>query len=185
MHEGRTRSCAMCSDQFRNPSVVFGIRITLHDVHGPGVPKGFQFSQSGIHNLRGSAIDCVVRDLSATGAALEVTSPVGIPEFRTRRKSTGRAVSCFRFLTFDNQTLPKAHTGRPADHSRSPVITVHHVISVDAWIYCAARRAALSDRVSGAHSRLAAKVFVGPDVLGHRAGTRFSAVGMPVGDRYQ
>src|ERR1700676_2272215 len=79
MHGGRTRSCAMCSDQFRNPSVVFGIRITLHDVHGPGVPKGFQFSQSGIHNLRGSAIDCVVRDLSATGAALEVTSPVGIP----------------------------------------------------------------------------------------------------------
>lgn len=28
----------------------------------------------------GGAIDCAVRNWSATGAALEVTSPVGIPE---------------------------------------------------------------------------------------------------------
>ena len=28
----------------------------------------------------GAAIDCTVRNLSETGAALEVTSPVGIPE---------------------------------------------------------------------------------------------------------
>ena len=28
----------------------------------------------------GAAIDCTIRNLSETGAALEVTSPVGIPE---------------------------------------------------------------------------------------------------------
>jgi hypothetical protein len=31
----------------------------------------------------GAAIDCTVRNLSETGAALEVTSPVGIPEHFT------------------------------------------------------------------------------------------------------
>jgi hypothetical protein len=31
----------------------------------------------------GAAIDCTIRNLSETGAALEVTSPVGIPEHFT------------------------------------------------------------------------------------------------------
>jgi hypothetical protein len=36
--------------------------------------------KAGSITFGGGAIDCVVRNLSATGAALEVTSPVGIPD---------------------------------------------------------------------------------------------------------
>lgn len=36
--------------------------------------------KAGTIEFGGGAIDCVVRNLSETGAALEVPSPVGIPE---------------------------------------------------------------------------------------------------------
>ena len=48
----------------------------------------------GSIEFNGGAIDCVIRNISATGAALEVTSPVGIPE------------------TF-NLVIPSDHTNRP------------------------------------------------------------------------
>jgi len=40
----------------------------------------YRVSKAGTIKFRGSALDCVVRDLSITGAAIEVTSPAGIPE---------------------------------------------------------------------------------------------------------
>jgi hypothetical protein len=36
--------------------------------------------KAGKISFGGGAIDCTVRNLSETGAALEVTTPVGIPE---------------------------------------------------------------------------------------------------------
>jgi hypothetical protein len=36
--------------------------------------------KAGAIEFGGSAIDCTVRNLSTTGAALDVPSPVGIPE---------------------------------------------------------------------------------------------------------
>jgi hypothetical protein len=36
--------------------------------------------KAGTIEFGGGAIDCTVRNVSETGAALEVTSPVGIPE---------------------------------------------------------------------------------------------------------
>ncbi|MDH2381695.1 PilZ domain-containing protein [Bradyrhizobium sp. CER78] len=36
--------------------------------------------KAGTIEFNGGAIDCVIRNISETGAALEVTSPVGIPE---------------------------------------------------------------------------------------------------------
>jgi hypothetical protein len=36
--------------------------------------------KGGIMAFNGGGISCVVRNLSATGAALEVTSPLGIPD---------------------------------------------------------------------------------------------------------
>jgi hypothetical protein len=36
--------------------------------------------EAGAIEFGGSAIDCTVRNLSTTGAALDVPSPVGIPE---------------------------------------------------------------------------------------------------------
>ena len=39
--------------------------------------------KSGKLQFGGGAIDCTVRNLSETGAALDVTSPVGIPEHFT------------------------------------------------------------------------------------------------------
>jgi hypothetical protein len=37
--------------------------------------------KAGQIDLRGGAIDCTVRNLSALGAALDVASPIGIPEY--------------------------------------------------------------------------------------------------------
>ena len=39
--------------------------------------------KAGTIEFGGGAIDCTVRNLSSTGAALDVTSPVGIPEHFT------------------------------------------------------------------------------------------------------
>jgi PilZ domain len=39
--------------------------------------------KSGTIEFNGGAIDCVVRNVSDTGAALDVASPVGIPEYIT------------------------------------------------------------------------------------------------------
>ncbi|MBH5401064.1 PilZ domain-containing protein [Bradyrhizobium sp. CNPSo 4010] len=39
--------------------------------------------KAGTIEFGGGAIDCTVRNLSATGAALDVTSPVGIPDHFT------------------------------------------------------------------------------------------------------
>lgn len=39
--------------------------------------------KAGAIEFNGGAIDCTVRNLSTAGAALDVTSPVGIPEHFT------------------------------------------------------------------------------------------------------
>ena len=39
--------------------------------------------KAGTIEFGGGAIDCTVRNVSATGAALDVTSPVGIPQHFT------------------------------------------------------------------------------------------------------
>jgi hypothetical protein len=39
--------------------------------------------KAGTIEFHGGGIDCVVRNMSETGAMLEVTSPVGIPEHFT------------------------------------------------------------------------------------------------------
>jgi hypothetical protein len=36
--------------------------------------------KAGTIEFNGGAIDCMVRNLSTTGAALDVTSPIGIPQ---------------------------------------------------------------------------------------------------------
>lgn len=43
----------------------------------------------------GGAIDCTIRNLSNTGAALDVTSPIGIPDrFTLRFISENRQIDC-------------------------------------------------------------------------------------------
>ncbi|WFU17539.1 PilZ domain-containing protein [Bradyrhizobium sp. CB3481] len=42
-----------------------------------------RFLKAGKMSFGGGAIDCTVRNLSETGAALEVSSPVGVPEHFT------------------------------------------------------------------------------------------------------
>ncbi|MET4802182.1 PilZ domain-containing protein [Bradyrhizobium sp. LB11.1] len=51
--------------------------------------------KAGTIEFGGGAIDCTVRNFSDTGAALEVTSPVGIPEhFTLTIKADGAHLSC-------------------------------------------------------------------------------------------
>ncbi|MCK1754348.1 PilZ domain-containing protein [Bradyrhizobium sp. 137] len=51
--------------------------------------------KAGTIEFGGGAIDCTIRNLSDTGAALDVTSPVGIPEhFTLFVQSDGTHRSC-------------------------------------------------------------------------------------------
>lgn len=51
--------------------------------------------KAGTIEFGGGAIDCTVRNFSDTGAALGVTSPVGIPElFNLFIQAEGRQLSC-------------------------------------------------------------------------------------------
>jgi PilZ domain len=51
--------------------------------------------KAGKISFGGGAIDCTVRNLSETGAALEVTTPVGIPErFTLVIEADQRQVQC-------------------------------------------------------------------------------------------
>lgn len=51
--------------------------------------------KAGTIEFGGGAIDCTVRNFSDTGAALDVTSPVGIPEhFTLFVQAEGRHLSC-------------------------------------------------------------------------------------------
>jgi hypothetical protein len=51
--------------------------------------------KAGTIEFGGGAIDCTVRNLSDTGAALDVTSPVGIPEhFTLFVQADGTHLSC-------------------------------------------------------------------------------------------
>lgn len=51
--------------------------------------------KAGTIEFGGGAIDCTVRNFSDTGAALNVTSPVGIPEhFTLFVQAEGRHLSC-------------------------------------------------------------------------------------------
>ena len=51
--------------------------------------------RAGTIEFRGSAIDCTVRNVSKGGAALDVASPVGIPEqFTLVLLSDGLRFSC-------------------------------------------------------------------------------------------
>jgi hypothetical protein len=51
--------------------------------------------KSGTIEFNGGAIDCIVRNISETGAALDVASPIGIPEsFTLVIPSDGQQKSC-------------------------------------------------------------------------------------------
>jgi hypothetical protein len=51
--------------------------------------------KAGTIEFGGGAIDCTVRNFSDTGAALDVSSPVGIPEhFTLSIKADGAHLSC-------------------------------------------------------------------------------------------
>jgi hypothetical protein len=51
--------------------------------------------KAGTIEFGGGAIDCTVRNFSDTGAALDVTSPVGIPEhFTLAIKADGAHLAC-------------------------------------------------------------------------------------------
>ncbi|MBR0966311.1 PilZ domain-containing protein [Bradyrhizobium diazoefficiens] len=51
--------------------------------------------KAGSIEFGGGAIDCTVRNFSETGAALDVTSPVGIPEqFTLVIQADGTRLSC-------------------------------------------------------------------------------------------
>jgi hypothetical protein len=43
----------------------------------------YRVLKAGTIEFGGGAIDCMVRNMSNTGAALDVTSPIGIPEHFT------------------------------------------------------------------------------------------------------
>jgi hypothetical protein len=49
--------------------------------------------KAGTIEFNGGSIDCMVRNLSTTGAALDVTSPIGIPE-RFTLMADGLRQSC-------------------------------------------------------------------------------------------
>ena len=51
--------------------------------------------KAGTIEFGGGAIDCTVRNFSDTGAALDVTSPVGIPErFTLVNQADGTHLAC-------------------------------------------------------------------------------------------
>ncbi|MHC4045119.1 PilZ domain-containing protein [Bradyrhizobium sp. 23AC] len=51
--------------------------------------------KAGTIEFGGGAIDCTVRNLSDTGAALDVTSPVGIPDhFTLFVQAEGKHLAC-------------------------------------------------------------------------------------------
>ena len=50
--------------------------------------------KAGTIEFGGGAIDCTVRNISETGAALDVTSPLGIPERFTLAVSDGTHRNC-------------------------------------------------------------------------------------------
>ena len=51
--------------------------------------------KAGTIEFGGGAIDCTVRNFSDTGAALDVTSPVGIPErFTLFIQADGTSLAC-------------------------------------------------------------------------------------------
>ena len=51
--------------------------------------------KAGTIEFGGGAIDCTVRNFSDTGAALDVTSPVGIPDhFTLSIKADGAHLAC-------------------------------------------------------------------------------------------
>jgi hypothetical protein len=52
----------------------------IHAMDEHGTSPRRRLLKSGKISFGGGAIDCTVRNLSETGAALDVTSPVGIPE---------------------------------------------------------------------------------------------------------
>lgn len=51
----------------------------------------YRMLKAGSITFGGSAIDCVVRNLSETGAALEVASPIGIPRDFTLIQNADRS----------------------------------------------------------------------------------------------
>lgn len=50
--------------------------------------------KSGTIEFGGGVIDCTVRNFSPAGAALDVSTPVGIPEHFTLIVSDGKHLSC-------------------------------------------------------------------------------------------
>ncbi|TYO61350.1 PilZ domain-containing protein [Bradyrhizobium hipponense] len=55
----------------------------------------YRVLKAGTIEFGGGAIDCTVRNFSDTGAALDVTSPVGIPEhFTLVMQADGTHLAC-------------------------------------------------------------------------------------------
>ena len=50
--------------------------------------------RAGTIEFAGGAIDCTVRNLSSTGAMLEVASPIGIPSRFTLIRADGHHIPC-------------------------------------------------------------------------------------------
>lgn len=51
--------------------------------------------KAGTIEFGGAGIDCTIRNMSNTGAALDVTSPVGIPkQFTLVLRGDGRRIPC-------------------------------------------------------------------------------------------
>jgi PilZ domain len=65
---------------FRTPlSISLGLRVSVIMVESRRAPRQ-RVLKAGTIEFGGGAIDCLVRNLSTTGAALEISSQVGIPE---------------------------------------------------------------------------------------------------------
>jgi PilZ domain len=58
----------------------FAVQVEIHVVDEHRTAPRRRLLKAGRISFGGGTIDCTVRNLSETGAALEVSSPVGIPE---------------------------------------------------------------------------------------------------------
>jgi hypothetical protein len=57
----------------------FAVQVEIHVVDEHRTAPRRRLLKAGRISFGGGTIDCTVRNLSETGAALEVSSPVGIP----------------------------------------------------------------------------------------------------------
>ncbi len=70
--------------------------------------------KAGTIEFGGGAIDCTLRNVSDGGAALEVTSPIGIPEHFTLVVSDGKHMPCRVMWRKEKRIGVKFDRGHPA-----------------------------------------------------------------------